>query len=140
MSWDGSYTNTPPAGLVELFGPPMEYGDPGLIENFNAATFAPYGPEVSSDILLGTLTFAIFPTAVKDGYDDLWWAIDPGDNTNFIVTVGGVEYNFTGGADLGSHLTTGPDLDVGTPVPIPGAFLLLGSGLIGLMGFRRKTA
>ena len=141
MSWDDKlYTNTPPSPLVELFGAPLETSS-GLIENLTAAAFVG-GATVSTNIELGTLTFDILPTAVKDGSDDLWWAVDPGDNTNFIVTVDDVEYNFRTDnpdfGDLGAHLTTGLDLDV-TAVPIPGAVWLLGSCMLGLLGFNRKN-
>ncbi len=34
----------------------------------------------------------------------------------------------------------GGDSDVGTPTPIPGAVWLLGSGLLGVMGFKRRRA
>jgi hypothetical protein len=60
--------------------------------------------------------YSVFPTANADIRVDRTWGY-PSYPTNFW-------FNF-------NNLTT-------TPVPLPGAVWLLGAGLVGLLGFRRK--
>ena len=131
-----SYTNNQPLPLTpDLMGNLTEQ-TPGYLHNFNAAVFFGDGATVDSNILLATLTFDILPTAVIDGSDDLWFVSTPG----FGITLNSVWYNYETFQDpdfAGEHITYGSGLDVGTPVPIPAAIWLLGSGLLGLMGLRR---
>lgn len=135
-----SYTNTPTTGLYPNFFGDMVEEAPGKLWNFAAATFGS-GPEVSSDILIGTITFDVFdaPPSVKDGAKDLWFAAD---DRGFAATINGVFYNFNLDEVEAAHLTYGPDMDAVGPsaVPIPGAIWFLGSGLLGLIGIRRKRA
>ena len=122
------YTNTPPTGLIaDLFGPAYEQSA-GVIWNFSAATFA-NGPVVDTRIQLGTLTFALLnpDTSIQDGLDDIWF-IETGNN---LVTLSDVAYSTVGLSGVG--------LDIGNPVPVPAAVWLLGSGLLGLAGLRRRN-
>ena len=135
-----SYTNTPPSSsfIADLMGNLTEQSS-GYLHNFNAAVFFGDGATVDSNILLATLTFDILPTAVIDGSDDLWFVSTPG----FGITLNSVWYNYETFQDpdfASEHLTYGDGLDVGNPVPIPAAVWLFGSGLLGLIGIRKKTA
>lgn len=77
--------------------------------------------------LLFDMTFDILSLELFDGVEDFW-----------VVPFTGAKGFLS--ADFSSVLT--PDIvngaDVGSPVPIPGAVVLLGSGLLGLVGLRRK--
>ena len=141
MAWSPSgvgvlgtdYTHVPPSPLFEGFGSPYETPNAGsgYITNFSAMTFVG-NAELTGDYKLGTLIYTILPSAVQDDADDLWWELsDP----NFYFLVNGVEY-FPGVDGYGDHLNAGEGLDT---VPIPGAIWLFGSGMLGLIGIRRRT-
>jgi hypothetical protein len=104
-----------PAGWTDGFGGSLSYNaSEGTIENFDGYSFTiPLVPD-SNGTLLGTIDFTVL-TPVGDGQDDVW-----------------VHYRTGQGPVLDSH---GPDL---AAVPIPGAIWLFGSGLLGLMGVRRR--
>ena len=132
-----SFTNTAPTGLFGNFFGPLEERTPGELWNFNAGVFGP-GPELSSDILIGTITFDVFdePPSVKDSDYDLWFDADSG---GFEATVDGEVAYFSDDATEAAHLSYGPDMDaVGAAVPIPGAVWLLGSCFLGLIGISKK--
>ena len=71
---------------------------------------------------------------------DITYNFVSGDLTELIGYLG--DGNFGLGFDPDCHfLNDGITLTLNTaPVPIPGAFLLFGSGLIGLAGYRRKKS
>lgn len=113
-----SGTETPPSPLSALLGP---YNDTGGTVNFTATTLGA-GATLSTDQTLATFTF--------DGDATLTWNIA---NAGFLVTInGGTELS---GANF--QLTSANTI---SPVPLPGAVWLLGSGLVGLFGLRRRSA
>ena len=132
-----SYTNMAPTGVWGNFFGSMEERTPGELWNFNAGVFGT-GPELTSDILIGTITFDVFdaPPSAKDGDYDLWF--DP-NSGGFEATINGVVAIFSDDATEAAHITYGPDMDaVGAAVPIPGAIWLLGSSFLGLAGIIRR--
>jgi hypothetical protein len=140
LDYQGIFTNTPPSGLIGqvIGGNPTFDNTLGVLNNFNAGALPGQpGVSVDSDIQLGTLTFNIDSGAVMDGEDDLLFASTPG----FGITLDGTFYNwvnFQDSAFAAEHLSYGDGLDVGNPVPVPAAVWLLGSGLIGRIGMRRR--
>ncbi len=124
------YTHTPPSPLFAL-GVPTDYPhttpvpDSGTITNYSALIFGPDGAIISSDYHLGTLIFDVGGTEPAD----LKWATWP---TDLVVTVNDTLYEHT---DL---YVPSSNPSAFAPVPIPGTVLLLGSGLLGLFGIRRK--
>ncbi|MBL0714365.1 MAG: VPLPA-CTERM sorting domain-containing protein [Desulfosarcina sp.] len=126
-----SYSNTPPSGLIgDLMGPPIIAED--SIQNFFAGTFGS-GPVLDTLTPLGSLTFALLnpDTSVLDGLDDIWFDTS---SENALVTFATDPVNGVPVVGVG-----GSGLDVGAPVPLPAAVWLLGSGLIGLVGLRRRN-
>ncbi len=135
-----SYTNTPPASLTPDMMGNMEDKGSGYLHNFNAAYLVGNPAIVSSDVKLATITFDILPDAVADGEPDLLFNISP----FFGITIDGstAYYNrdyFLDPTFASEHLSYGNCLDVGS-VPVPGAIWLLVSGVIGLIGIRRKSS
>ena len=132
-SGGGSFTNTPPSPLFQMFGP-LEEEDangytPGFLWNLNAAVFGD-GPDVSSEITVGTITFgSLLPGASQDEQLDLWFNEQP----LMTATIGGTSHDLSHGSGT---LKYGSGMDV--PVPIPGTVLLFGSGLLGLLGIGRR--
>ena len=130
-----SYTNTPPAGMFpSMFGAFTENGNE---LQFNAGGFA--NTTINSNTLLGSLTFGLLTGASQDGTSDL---VFDTDNLLFGLSLASGQggYMFSSAPDAASHLTYGEGLDVGSPVPVPGAAILLGSGLLGLIGIRRSKS
>ncbi len=87
----------------------------------------------------------LITTFILDQTVDFWGLrADPGD-----ALIGSILFDSSGGYPEASAQGFGADVaesytidnlifEAGAPVPIPGAVWLLGSGLIGLAGFRRK--
>jgi hypothetical protein len=111
----GSFMHTPPTGLSEMFGQMKEEDvvgyTPGFLWNLNACTFG-QGPDVSSEITLGTITFgSLSDDAVQDGEPDLWFNVQP----LVMATIDGEGYyiNYEDGT-----LRSGDNMDVGGPSTI----------------------
>lgn len=80
--------------------------------------------------LLSSITFDILnPVQALDGLPDFSVASQIGDLFDGFGTSDFQTLQFEGAAGA----------DVGSPVPVPGAVWLLGSGILGIMGLRRKS-
>jgi hypothetical protein len=123
LTWNGSYSNTPPTGLTaNLPFPASENPAKGTISNFNALRFSEL-TTISDSIQLGTITFSYANRVPTAG--DLVWDID---NLFFSVYINGTSYT-------GQQLFANDQLTV---VPIPAAIWLLGCGLVGIAGLKQK--
>jgi hypothetical protein len=143
MNWDAAvFTNNAPSPLISNMMGDMYENSSGSLWNFNAATFGAgptLGPETR--IQLGSITFDLYDpdSSVEDGNQDLEFDLS---SQNLIVTLnvndaGMTEYKAMDGTFQYAY---GEALDVGDPVPVPGALWLLGSGIVGIVGLRRKRA
>ena len=111
-------------------------GDIFWVAAFN---FDAYGSITSGANKLATITFDIVDKKAWDGVADLVALASNADDATGIQTMDRETWDPTW--VLGSASTLNPDIGVpGAPVPIPGALWLLGSGLLGLVGIRRRTA
>jgi hypothetical protein len=145
LTYNGVYTNNLSAGFYEYLAPELQ--EPGIMYGF-VGQASGSAPTISEDYLLGTITMDLLPGATMDGENDVWLPESIADPLPWIaisIFTPGVLSSTTLDAEqmlsgsLGSGLANGSGLDVGaSPVPVPAAAWLLGSGLVGLIGIRRK--
>lgn len=135
ISWDiGMEYDTSELGdwsANYVFGGTIEETSPGMLENIHLS------PTPSTDVtfasegsyLMAWLIFDILnPIQPFDGQPDFSVVSQVGDLFFGFGTSDFQILQFEGAAGA----------DVGSPVPIPGAVWLLGSGLLGLIGLKRK--
>lgn len=128
LDWNGtSYTNTPPDGMNSGFGSPMKDGSGG-ISNFNGNPIGFPSPAViSGNYQIGSFTLNYRGGRAASIGDFDWFP----DQTDFFARVNDYVYS-------GSDLATDGHLTVMNPVPLLPAVWMLGTGLIGLTGIRRR--
>ena len=113
------------SGLVIPYPPFTDTGLSGIgagVVNYEAFVWPPGNSVGGDDILLATFTF----TCIGPGLDDLYLN-DLDDRVQWITTSGVILDD-----QLGKYLASISN------VPIPGALWLLGSGVVGLVGIRRR--
>ena len=126
-----SYTNTAPTGLFpQLFGALNVDQDLGTINSFSAASFAPANVS-AGDYLLGSFTFDV-SNAVADGATDFNFDYD---DPMFLLMINGESFN-----DDTKALANLTDIAPAAHAPLPAAVWLFGSGIVGLVCFRRKRS
>ena len=116
-----------------IFGAPVfdNSTDGSLIMSGAYFNFSPPPYGIGSPMLLGTIVFecegiGLSPLTIFDS--------DKGGSIADFALAGEV-----GGLDLDDQIMNGVQIgSINNPVPIPGAVWLLGSGLLGLVGLRRK--
>ena len=139
VAWVGEYTNNLPPGWEQEYYP-GQYG-PDTTRCFQGSGHPYY--DVTGDYLLGSFTMALLEGAVQDGKADVWFPEYPYDNFSYYSLMIRVPHENGGNLmydalNSRGHLLNGAGLDVGAPVPVPGAVWLLGSGLAAFAGIRRK--
>nr|WP_319492062.1 PEP-CTERM sorting domain-containing protein [uncultured Desulfobacter sp.] len=123
-----SYTNTPvPAFFPNLFGEPVN--ENGTISNFNASAFSKIDL-LPGEYQLGSFTFDVSDTAVADGVSDFNFDLD---NFLFEFVIGLDDYS-----DSTQFIESQIDVGSAASVPVPSALLLMGTGILGLAGLKRK--
>ena len=126
LDYLNTYINTPTEPLIaDFFGPAIDT-PPDKVVNFNAAAISGgflLDPGASTRVV--TFDFQVVAAMTWDGFSDIDLYDRPSGMDGIII-----DDVFT---TIGAR--SGPDVGL---VPIPGTLLLLGSGVLGLMGIKRK--
>lgn len=110
-----------------------------MVHTTQNAQFLPGGGDKGTGFdILFDFTTANKETPIQDRFNNH-------DTIVFYITGAGVDetdFNFlntTGAANVGAHIALGGTVSSGiTNVPIPGALVIFGSGLVGIFGIRRR--
>ncbi|MBI9092842.1 MAG: VPLPA-CTERM sorting domain-containing protein [Desulfobacterium sp.] len=133
-----SYTNDLLPGSFEMLPTTADQAN-GTLNGFNATNFG--SSQVSSGTTkLGSFVFNVKnPSAIKDDDTISDFNFDLKDEM-FAFEVDGITYDLNTNSDSLKAVVSANYTDIGTSssVPVPAAFWLLGSGLAGLVGIRRK--
>ena len=122
------YTNTPRSPLIaDYFGPAVDT-PPDSVDNFNAGVIVGgFTLDPGTSTRVGTFDFEVVAAMIWDGLSDIDLYYRPLGMDGIIID------------DVFTTIEARPGPDVGY-VPIPGTVLLLGSGLAGLIGIRRRKS
>ncbi len=135
-----SFTVYQPSGYSAAMGPAVDTpaddsaGTPNMISNITAMTFG--GGVLTDGFVIASFDISYSSDLKKDGKQDIYFYYTYG---NFGVN--DQNYNTTYGEELLSNgnLTYDPEsLDVGSAIPVPSSFLLLGGGIIALLRINNR--
>ncbi len=137
LEYAGS-SHIPPSADYNLpMGPSNGDQAAGTVNNFTVAPTS-FGtpPTLAQGVYdLGSVSFNVLD-AVEDGANDFYF-----DYTDvmFGIFANGTSYSTNNGTDPAS-VALPYSVDIRTAVPVPSALWLMGAGLLGLAGIRRKNA
>ncbi|BBO83651.1 hypothetical protein DSCO28_42170 [Desulfosarcina ovata subsp. sediminis] len=137
-----SYDALSAEGWTEFFGTAQDVAleDGSYLANYNLSypwSGSGYDVAANQSVSMGTFTFTATAGLVEDGLSDLWVVESVAtDATHTYYST--ISFNASYG-EPALDLLTAQGADV-APVPVPAAAWLLGSGLIGLVGLRRRKA
>ena len=129
-----------PLGWEEFFGSvqAVTMQDSTYLVNYNqnyAWDGSPIDVAGGGQVSLGTFSFQVTNGLLADGLSDLWLVdeVSADVNTTYQSVI---SYNDLPG-EYASTLLIGQGADI-APIPVPAAVWLLGSGLLGVLGLRRR--
>lgn len=137
-----SYTAFQVPGWTEFMGyaEDVTVGSGNYVVNYNENQMDFNGSGVAlgmnESLVLGSFKFNVLEEIAPDGLADVWFEDSVATDTGTYQSI--VSFNGDFGV-FASTITAHQGADV-APVPVPAALWLLGSGLAGVFGFRRKTA